>query len=636
VVPLDRLKTIADAYAVSVVDIAHKHRAGTVGRDSALTALRAAARVAEEGWREFVAGQTGDLARENDIAAIEPRRTAAAAAVDSLIRQIEARDSLALGRFVTEAMYPAVDPFSEAVTALAAAEIRNAYRTLEATAALRRTTSIVLIVAIVLAVVLACALGWVISRHIAGRLDQVASVFRRITRHDLPSLSDGLARIARGDMEAEIVVGAEPLRVQGRDELADLATDANLVVERLGELAESARGAQRQVSTVVHTTRTTLHAVRTGELLQAVDHAASPGEFNRVLEGLHAMLEVVRVPLEAIGTVLGRLAERDLTARATERYPGSFGVMGRQVNQAIEQLAQALRDVREASIAVDRASTSIAETGRRLSDGAVAQTDALETVRARLGSLASLSRSAADAATGALDVAQQAGVEATAGSEAVAGLDTAISDVLATSRETRQIIADIDTIAFQTNVLAVNAAIEAARAGDAGRGFAVVAEEVRALAARSAEAAGRTTALLQRAAEAAATGASRTAEVRETFGAIAGRVHAIGNVLEETVRLAGTQIAEVSDTEALVAQVAEGTREVASHAAESAAAARDLATMSQRLAATVARFELADAPAPTRRRGAQPPSGAEESSRSALPAGAPRRRTPLGVVAISS
>jgi methyl-accepting chemotaxis protein len=634
VVPLDNLKKVSDAYAVSVVDIAHKHRAGTVSADSAVRAMREAATLAAKGWRTYVeAGGTNDV-RRAALSAIEPKHAAAAAAVDSLVRLITAADSVAFRTYVEQRMYPAIDPFSEAVGALAAEEIRHAYDTLAATAAMRRTTSAILVVSIVLAVALACGLGWFISRHLVSRLNALMATLRDITRRDLPGVSDALAKLAVGDMSGELALVTSPVVIDGDDEFVQVAEDVNAIIGELMALAESARVAQEQVSKVVRTTRTTLHAVRTGDLQDAIDNTSTPGEFNRMLEGLHLMLEVVRTPLEATGAVLARLAERDLTVRASERYPGAFGQMAKQINGAIDQLSDALSEVRAASEAVDGASREIADTGRLLSDGTESQAHALDTVVSRLGAISGLAQTAAREAVGALEAAQAASQDAVTGNTAVTALDTAIGDVLATSRETRQIIADIDTIAFQTNVLAINAAIEAARAGEAGRGFAVVAEEVRQLAARSAEAAQRTTGLLQRAAEAAEAGATRTAEVREVFGAIAGRVQSIRTVLDETVRHARTQIDEVTATESLVSEVTGETQQIAARAESAAAAAHELASMARQLSATVDRFAIGGAHAKTGSGSRATALPAPQAPRALPAATAPRRRTPLGVVAV--
>jgi methyl-accepting chemotaxis protein len=102
-----------------------------------------------------------------------------------------------------------------------------------------------------------------------------------------------------------------------------------------------------------------------------------------------------------------------------------------------------------------------------------------------------------DAAGRADAMARAARTAATGGAQAMEAMAGAMSRIRTFAESTSQIIKDINEIAFQTNLLALDAAVEAARAGDAGRGFAVVAEEVRSLALRSKDAAQRSEALIR-------------------------------------------------------------------------------------------------------------------------------------------
>ncbi|MCU0625770.1 MAG: methyl-accepting chemotaxis protein [Gemmatimonadaceae bacterium] len=361
-------------------------------------------------------------------------------------------------------------------------------------------TAVLLVGAIVTAAILAGVLGLVISGTIVRPIRRLTETARSVTTRDLPALTETLARIAMGDTSATASIVTEPVRVRGTDECAQLAEDVNAVVAALHTLAASGVAAQTQVKTLVCAVTSAVDAVRQGDLAHVVVRDGTHGDFRTLLDGVGTMLGVVRTPIEATSEVLVRAAGRDLTARVADHFPGAFGAMATETNRAIEQLERALAEVQAASNELDHASTEIAETSAALSRGTESQAESIETVTRKLHGITALSR--ADEARGALTAAQQAAGDAATGRTAVTSLGEAIDDVLGTSRETRTIIGAIDEIAFQTNLLALNAAVEAARAGEAGRGFAVVAEEVRRLAARSAEAAQRTTELLQRAARA--------------------------------------------------------------------------------------------------------------------------------------
>lgn len=114
-----------------------------------------------------------------------------------------------------------------------------------------------------------------------------------------------------------------------------------------------------------------------------------------------------------------------------------------------------------------------------------------------------------------------------AAEETLARMEQAMGGIGDSSRRIRKIIAVIDALAFQTNILALNAAAEAARAGDAGLGFAVVADEVRSLAQRSAEAARDTATLIEESIQQGANGQQQLLEVKNAFTSLTREFHEI-------------------------------------------------------------------------------------------------------------
>jgi methyl-accepting chemotaxis protein len=177
----------------------------------------------------------------------------------------------------------------------------------------------------------------------------------------------------------------------------------------------------------------------------------------------------------------------------------------RQVSHGIERANQALA---EASQAVTNSAEHVSGQSQQMALGASRQAAALEETSASLTELLASGKSTAQGAERVDLLATQAGRDSkqgqvalrqvsTAMNQRLDELATAVQGIQATSQRMSQVVTGIDTIAVQINLLALNASVEAARAGDAGAGFAVVAEEVRNLAKRSAEEVSATADLLE-------------------------------------------------------------------------------------------------------------------------------------------
>jgi methyl-accepting chemotaxis protein len=179
---------------------------------------------------------------------------------------------------------------------------------------------------------------------------------------------------------------------------------------------------------------------------------------------------------------------------------------------------------------------------------------------------------------------------------------------------TSQIIRDINEIAFQTNLLALNAAVEAARAGDAGRGFAVVAEEVRSLAQRAKQAAGRTETLIREAVAQTVEGDATTSVAAEKLGQIDVAVREVGGIVAAIAGSAEEQAAAIEKVTGAVERMNDVTQRNAASAQESSAASVELSSQAQELASVVGEFSLD--------RRASPAMTALKRPKKALPAGA--------------
>ena len=164
--------------------------------------------------------------------------------------------------------------------------------------------------------------------------------------------------------------------------------------------------------------------------------------------------------------------------------------------------------------------------------------------------------------------------------------------IQAASTRIGDIIGVIDSIAFQTNILALNAAVEAARAGDQGRGFAVVASEVRALAGRSAKAAGEIKSLIQSSTEQVSSGNGIAREAGEAISATVDSARVVQQLLTEIDTGTREQSLGMQQLGGAVQEMDRSAQQNSALVEETAAAAAALRDTAYALAERVSRFRL--------------------------------------------
>jgi methyl-accepting chemotaxis protein len=199
------------------------------------------------------------------------------------------------------------------------------------------------------------------------------------------------------------------------------------------------------------------------------------------------------------GKSLQTVAERDIT-RDVDVLSGE-DTIGNALNVMIVNLNELLGRIRDTSGHIDTLAQEASQNSQRLALGAADQASGVEQLSDAVASVLVQTNENAVGAEEALVLTREVGSMLSQNTIEMAQLHTSMNSIAKASGDIANIIGVIDAIAFQTNILALNAAIEAARAGEAGRGFAVVAEEVRSLAARSAEAASTTAELITRSLE---------------------------------------------------------------------------------------------------------------------------------------
>lgn len=368
-------------------------------------------------------------------------------------------------------------------------------------------------------------------------------------------------------------------------DMADLPGDKAVLTHTMANIKSNLQAIDTQIQSFAA-------AASVGDFTHRGDSSRFSHAFADMVNGLNGLMAGTDNSLAELSALMQALATGDLTSRMQGEHAGVFAQLRDDTHNMVDHMTTMIEKIQAASQSIASTVEELTASNGDLASRTEAQAANLEETVAAMGALTQTVRDNAVNAHRAHELVRSTNRIAEDGHAVVNQVVDTMTRIHASSGKIAEINTVVDSIAFQTNILALNASVEAARAGAEGRGFAVVASEVRNLAQRSASAAQEIRQLIAESVTQTSEGTQLADRAGQTMEGIMGSVDSVTRLMAQISVATEEQSNGIGQVGITLGQIDQATQKNAAMVEDAVTSTQSLNSQARHLNEAISSFKL--------------------------------------------